>query len=194
MNKQDYTEEMLKALSSYGVGAGDAVGEIAGVLPWAINKGAGYLANEASGNPQLARGLNAVAGSSKDVAKYLQNNATANVTSDLFRLFGSGEYGDRVAKQMGQSADEYGGLNTLGEWGVPAVMAGKLLNTAKSIHTAPKLTGTKNHYRLRNPETGRMIKVNGERDMLKHILAPHVVAPAAALTAKEVIPNSYVIE
>jgi len=73
-------------------------------------------------------------------------------------------------------------------------MAGKILNTAKSIHTAPKLTGTKNHYRLRNPETGRMIKVNGERDMLKHILAPHVVAPAAALTAKEVIPNSYVIE
>jgi len=73
-------------------------------------------------------------------------------------------------------------------------MAGKLLNTARGVVKMPVELGRGNHYRLRNPETNRMIKVNGERDMLKHILAPHVVAPAAALTAKEVIPNSYVIE
>jgi hypothetical protein len=195
MNEQDYVEETLKALSSYGVGAGDAVGEVAGLLPWAISKGAGYFANEASNKPQVARGLNAIADSSKDVARYFQNNATANVISDMFRLFGAGEYGDRVAKQIGQSTDEYKGLNTLGEWGIPAVMAGKILNTARSVYTVPNLAGGKsNHYRLRSPETNRMIKVNGKKKLVEKILGPHVVGPAAALTAKEVIPNSYVIE
>ena len=192
-------ERAMKQLSSLATGFTDGVGELGGFAAYLPSKltAAQAAVLDRLGMERAANAYGSVSNAYGNIAGYLQDDATANVTEDALRFFGQGEYGKKVADQMRASAEENPITNFFGEWGIPTAALGKILNQAGKVKHVPEIRkypppDAKRHYRMSDPtRPGKTLKVNGEAELLKRIVGPHIGVPAAAWFGKEIPSNFY---